>query len=110
MRGRGDGAPLPEVMFLVVVLLLANEVVTLGYGCRALKQADCAMAATPKHGGTVLMRAAAPPGPGEARAAVYGRQTKECRPKFVKEHEKNRFCSIDQGCQPSDNCHCLEES
>uniref|UniRef100_A0A0E0CNZ3 Uncharacterized protein n=1 Tax=Oryza meridionalis TaxID=40149 RepID=A0A0E0CNZ3_9ORYZ len=72
MRGRGDGAPLPAVTFLVVVVLLANEVATFGYGCRALKQADCAMAATPKHGSTVLMRAAAPPGPGEARAAVYG--------------------------------------
>uniref|UniRef100_A0A0E0K2V7 Uncharacterized protein n=1 Tax=Oryza punctata TaxID=4537 RepID=A0A0E0K2V7_ORYPU len=74
MRGRGAGPPLPAVTFLVVVvvLLLANEVATFGYGCRALKQADCAMVATPKHGDTSLMRAAAPPGPGEARGAVYG--------------------------------------
>ncbi|KAL5207269.1 hypothetical protein ABZP36_031704 [Zizania latifolia] len=78
MRRRGGGGsvasrpPLPATFLVVVVLLLvASEMATFGYGCRALRADGVAGAGTPRHGDTVLMRAA-PPGPGEAEAAVYG--------------------------------------
>ncbi|KAG8037924.1 hypothetical protein GUJ93_ZPchr0006g41632 [Zizania palustris] len=83
MRRRGGGGsvatsrpPLPATFLVVVLLLVVNEIATFGYGCRALK-ADGAVAGagaragTPRHGDTVLMRAA-PPGPGVAEPAVYG--------------------------------------
>ncbi|KAL5212390.1 hypothetical protein ABZP36_023237 [Zizania latifolia] len=80
MRRRGGGGsvssrpPLPATFLVVVLLLVVNEIATFGYGCRALK-ADGAVAGagagTPRHGDTVLMRAA-PPGPCVAEAAVYG--------------------------------------
>ncbi|KAG8060103.1 hypothetical protein GUJ93_ZPchr0002g26162 [Zizania palustris] len=79
MRRRAGGGSvasrprLPATFLVVLLLLVANEMATFGYGCRALRADGVAGAGagTPRHGDTVLMRAA-PPGPSETEAAVHG--------------------------------------